>query len=149
MSNGNGDCMNSQRPADTGVTTDSQTARIHINLGRSARSQSSTRVSSRDCARIHDTAQYLNPELLRNDGSSVRSGPNGRRRRGDRGRKQMGTAVVCRSRRARTTNARNLEVRGLNMVKLQVILRRSDSRGYRVGRLLQGRDETSNKMKTR
>ena len=61
----------------------------------------------------------------------------------------MGTAVVCRSRRARTTNARNLEVRGLNMVKLRVILRRSDSRGYRVGRLLQGRDETSNKMKTR
>ena len=65
----------------------------------------------------------------------------------------MGTAVVCRS---WTANARNLKVRSLNIVmlhasciKLQVIPRRSDSRGYRVDRLLRGRDKRSNKMKTR
>jgi len=140
---GNGDYMNSQRPADTGVSL--QTPKRPVFILTSA-AQPSTRVSSRDCAHIHDTAQYLNPEPLGNDGSSVKSGPNGRGRRGDRGRKQMDTAVVCRSRRARTTNARNLEVRSLNMVKFQVIPRRSDSRGYRVGCLLRGSGRR-NKMK--
>ena len=42
MSYGNGNCINSQWPADIGADTDFQTARIHINLCRSARSQSST-----------------------------------------------------------------------------------------------------------